>query len=142
MSLQEQEFGTKLGRHLDAGAADLRPGIAYRLQQARAAALDKLAEREQTAASAVVASSGRLAGAGGAAVSGGRGGRSLFAQPRLWVGILLIAAAGYGLQQWLAWQELEEIEDLDAKLLSSDLPIDAYLDRDFMQWLKSADANR
>ncbi len=42
-----------------------------------------------------------------------------------------------GYQQWTAWQELQELEDLDAQILTSDLPIDAYLDRGFQLWLKT-----
>ena len=30
---------------------------------------------------------------------------------------------------------IEELEDLDSQILTSDLPIDAYLDRGFQQWL-------
>ena len=38
-----------------------------------------------------------------------------------------------------AWQQRQraaELEELDAQLLSSDLPIDAYLDQGFAAWLK------
>ena len=52
---------------------------------------------------------------------------------------LIAAAAMFGYQQWTAWQELEELEDLDAQILTSDLPIDAYLDRGFQL---GSDANR
>ena len=50
----------------------------------------------------------------------------------------LIAAAGFGWQQWQAYQAINEAEEIDAQLLSSDLPIDAYLDRGFQAWLKTA----
>ena len=57
---------------------------------------------------------------------------------RLWIGIALIVAAGFGYQQWQAYQQLNDIEETDAAILSSDLPIDAYLDRGFQNWLKRA----
>ena len=73
---------------------------------------------------------------GGSGTAGG--GRSFWASGRLWVGIALIAAAGFGFQQWQAYQQLNDIEETDAAILSSDLPIDAYLDRGFQNWLKHA----
>ncbi len=66
------------------------------------------------------------------------GGRSFWASGWLWVGIALIVAAGFGFQQWQAYQQLYDIEETDAAILSSDLPIDAYLDRGFQNWLKHA----
>ena len=54
---------------------------------------------------------------------------------RLWVGVALIVAAAFGWQQWRAYRDLQVYEDLDAQILSSDLPIDAYLDRGFQAWL-------
>ncbi len=69
----------------------------------------------------------------------GTHGRSLWSSGRLWLGIALIAAASVGYQQWLACQQLSELEETDAALLSSDLPIDAYLDRGFQNWIKISD---
>jgi hypothetical protein len=52
----------------------------------------------------------------------------------------LLIAAVIGVQQWQEGQrgaqETAEIAEVDASLLKSDLPIDAYLDRDFQAWLK------
>jgi hypothetical protein len=50
-------------------------------------------------------------------------------------GVLLVA----GVLGIYAWQQNEtqiEIEEIDAKLLTDDLPLDAYLDRGFQDWLK------
>jgi len=44
--------------------------------------------------------------------------------------------ASFGFQQWMAYQQLTDIEETDAAILSSDLPIDAYLDRGFQNWLR------
>ena len=44
MIRDQDEFAKKLRGYLDAGAADLRAGTVYRLQQARAAALARMAE--------------------------------------------------------------------------------------------------
>jgi hypothetical protein len=48
----------------------------------------------------------------------------------------LIAAVGFGVQQWQAYRQLIELEETDAAILSSELPIDAYLDRGFQNWLR------
>ena len=52
-----------------------------------------------------------------------------------WLGILLIVAAAFGYHQWDEYRQLSEIEETDAALLSSDLPVDAYLDQGFQNWL-------
>ena len=82
----------------------------------------------------------RLAGAHGLAGSGTVGGGAPFLgeRPRSGSASLLIAAAGLGFQQWQAYQQLKDLEETDAAILSSDLPIDAYLDRGFQNWLKHA----
>ena len=125
-------FAKKITTYLDQGAADLKPGIAYRLQLARAEALARLADPKRSAERQVA-----LAHAGGGSATAG-GGRSMWSSGRLWVGIALIAAAGFGFQQWQAYQQMIDIEETDAAILSSDLPIDAYLDRGFQNWLKRA----
>jgi uncharacterized protein DUF3619 len=132
----EEEFGKKLKTYLDQGSADLRSGIAYRLQQARASAIARAAGQAETADVPVREVAHRLAGIGGSG-SQGMGERPLYGQPRVWLGIGLLVAAMIGYQQWTAWQDLQELEDLDAQILTSDLPIDAYLDRGFQLWLKS-----
>jgi hypothetical protein len=56
----------------------------------------------------------------------------------------ILVAAAIGLQQWQEQQRaarqaaarLAEIEETDARLLTSELPIKAYLDQDFQAWLK------
>ena len=126
-------FAKKITTYLDHGIADLKPGTSYRLQLARAEALARLADPqlapERRAALA-------QAGNGSGTASAGRGA----SRPGwwLWIGIALIVAAGFGYQQWQAYQQLYDIEETDAAILSSELPIDAYLDRGFQNWLKRA----
>lgn len=134
MSLREEEFGKKLKPYLDRGSRDLRSGVAYRLQQARASAIARAAGEAETANVTVLQDAQRLAGIGGAG-SQGLGERPLYSQPRVWLAIALLVAAMLGYQQWTAWQDLQELEDLDTQILTSDLPIDAYLDRGFQLWL-------
>ena len=133
MTSHDDTFAKKLTGYLDAGAADLKAGTAYRLQKARAAALERLAQP----AGARASESGlahAFAGSGGSGTGGGRG---LLTSVRLWLGIAIIVAAAFGYQQWQAYQQVNDLVELDAQILSSDLPIDAYLDQGFRNWLTS-----
>ncbi len=132
MTIRDEDFAKKIKTYLDHGAADLKAGTAYRLQLARAEALARLADPHRAAEL-------RVAGAQASGGSGAAGGnRPFWASGRLWIGIALIAAVGFGYQQWEAYQQQNEIEETDAAILSSELPIDAYLDRGFQNWLKHA----
>ena len=72
--------------------------------------------------------------------SAGSGPRSTLrtGSPVRWLGlVLLLGMLGFGYQQWHAVQQVREFEELDLHLLASDLPIDAYLDRGFQNWLRN-----
>ena len=130
MTTEDEYFTKKIKTYLDKSSTGLKAGTAYRLQLARQEALARLTDPQR-------ATELRLAGAHGGG-SGSVGGHSFWASGRLWIGILLIASAGFGFQQWQAYQLIRDTEEIDAALLSSDLPIDAYLDRGFQNWLKRA----
>ncbi|MBK7331091.1 MAG: DUF3619 family protein [Betaproteobacteria bacterium] len=131
MTANDKEIAGRIKTYLDAGTKELKSGTVYRLQQARAAALARVQDPKRAPEMA-------LAGAGG--TLGGT--RPFYAQVRFWIGVALIAAAGFGWQQWQAYQSfneaVHEAEEIDVKLLASELPIDAYLDRGFQAWLKTA----
>jgi hypothetical protein len=125
-------FAKKITTYLDQSVADLKAGTAYKLQLARTEALARLAHvARATEAHAAVAGAVNRTGT----MSGGRG---MGGRGWLWLGIASIMAAGFGYQQWQAYQQLNDIEETDAAILSSELPIDAYLDRGFQNWLKRA----
>jgi len=129
MNDPESDFARKVVRCLDRSVADLRPGTVYRLQQARATAMARVSPAPRTSPEMATA------GAGGA--SGG--GPGLRGNAVRWLGVaLLVAAAAFGYQQWHAMQQVREFEDVDLHLLASDLPIDAYLDRGFQNWLRNS----
>jgi Protein of unknown function (DUF3619) len=125
----EAEISTKIARYLDNGAAQLKAGTAYRLQLAREQALARLAEPQR-------ASDFALASAGGGTLGGGR---SVLADVRVWIGILLIVGGVLFYQYWQTAQQVREITDTDAAILTSDLPIEAYVDRGFQNWLKHSE---
>lgn len=128
MNDRESEFARKLVRQLDRGLGDMRSGTLYRLQEARAAAMAGLDAARMAGV--------ELAGAGSGNVGDGRHGRT---GPVRWLGAALVAGAlAFGYQQWHAVQQVHEFEEIDLHLLASDLPIDAYLDRGFQNWLRTA----
>ena len=124
----QNEIAKKITGYLDRATAELKPGTAYKLQLARQEALSRLAEPRRV--SELV-----LAGAGG----GTLGGRRFFADARIWVGVLLIVGGVLSFQYWQSVQQAHDIEETDAAILSSDLPIEAYLDRGFQAWLKRSE---
>ena len=140
MTTSDDNFAKKLTGYLDLGAADLKAGTAYRLQKARAAAMERLTQPAGARASESRLAHA-LAGTGGTGRSGTGGGKGMLSSVRVWLGIAIIVAAAFGYQQWQAYQQLNEqvneIVELDSQLLSSDLPIDAYLDQGFRNWLTS-----
>ena len=129
--INEDEFAKKITGYLDSGASGMRAGTLYRLQQARARAMESLAAPAPAVQTRMAHA---LAGVGhGSSGEGGlrRGG---------WLGlgaVLIAAMLIFGWQQWVTWQQTREIEELDAQILSSDLPIDAYIDQGFKTWLTS-----
>ena len=54
--------------------------------------------------------------------------------------LLVVMALALVSQQWIETQqdaEQQKLAEIDAAMLISDLPLDAYLDRDFQAWLHS-----
>ena len=130
MTSRETEIANKITPYLDQATADLKAGIVYRLQLARADALTRLSDPQRVIAPELAHA---LAGAG---IASRPSPRFNF---RLWLGIaVFVIVAGFSWQQWRTFQDTREFEELDAQILSSDLPIDAYLDRGFQNWLKAS----
>lgn len=140
MTADERQFAAKIATYLNLSAAEPKPGTLYQLQQARARALAQLAETERERNLTLAGAHGF---AGGAATAGrpARRGHLPWVNWALWVGIVLIVAGGVFFQDWDAAQETREIEETDAAILASDLPIDAYLDQGFHTWLRLQDDN-
>ena len=138
MSDHDREFAKKLTSYLDAGTAGLKAGTAYKLQLARAEALARLRDPKRAPA---VRMTPALAGAGAGTGTTGSGPSTRPIFYKVGLAVLLIAAAALGYQQWQAYQVIADLEETDAAILSSDLPIDAYLDRGFQNWLKHISAD-
>ena len=127
MTTNEREIASKITSYLDRGTAELKSGMAYKLQLARQAALARFGEPKHAAELV-------LAGAGGSV-----GGRRLLTDVRIWLGILLVVGGIVSFQYWQTAQQARDIEETDAAILSSELPIEAYLDRGFQAWLKRSE---
>jgi hypothetical protein len=121
--VNERELGSKIAGQLEQGANQLRQGTLYRLQAARSAALQKYQAEPELA----VAGSGH-------AVSRLRHGHLLSARVLLPLAFVLLSLGG--IAYWHTTKQNSDVEDIDAHLLTGDLPINAYLDKDFDAWLK------
>jgi hypothetical protein len=129
--MNEQHLASTITTALDAGLR-LGPETAARLKLARERALERhgMARSDATAV---------LAGRGATARPGGS-----WAQAGLSVACLLVALVGVHYWQEARQAELaaaqftEELVEVDTQVLTSDLPIKAYLDEDFQSWLKQS----
>jgi hypothetical protein len=121
--MNEQELAGRIVQHLDAGLGRIKQGTLYQLQSARTAALDHYRVPEPVLG---------MAWAGDVAY---RLGLSRF-NPRhlLALGLLLLSLTGMTYWQYVI--QANDISEIDASLLTGELPIDAYLDSDFEAWLK------
>jgi hypothetical protein len=99
----------------------VRPEVEARLARARMQAL----ERHQPQSALAWADN----------VTGGAGGWAGLAL-RVLVPLAMLIATGAAIYMWEQNQRAAELEEIDAQLLTDDLPIDAYLDRGFQNWLK------
>ncbi len=128
--MNEQQFGSRI-RHLLNQGLRLDAAAGERLQAARRAALER--QRPEPAPALRWADNvlGGWQGLGGWGVL----------SARVLVTLLVLVAATFGIYSWQEKQRLAEIVEIDAQLLTDDLPIDAYLDRGFQNWLKKRAAD-
>ncbi|AIO25341.1 MULTISPECIES: DUF3619 family protein [Burkholderia] len=136
---REHEFALKVRRALDERAADLPAATTDRLAAARRAALARKKPEAATVPVFVPAFAG-AAGAYGTAPAGRpQAGRPSFARRllRAWPLALLLAGL-VGIAYWEDMQRTAELADIDAAMLSDDLPLNAYLDHGFNAYLSRA----
>jgi len=122
--MNEQELAKQIVQHLDQGLGQIKQGSLYQLQSARMAALNHYRESPQTVFG--------MAWAGDFAfrITHNRhfNLRNLIAAGMLVLGLI-------GVTYWQSMQS-SDIAEIDASLLSGELPISAYLDSGFEAWLK------
>ena len=127
MNQPEQELAKKLVQHLDHGVDRLGPGVRERLLTARNAALSKY--REQPAPVLGLAWAGQAAAR--ITEPGFYDARNLIA-----ISALVLALVGVGYWQISVLGNGNDTADIDAHLLTDELPVSAYLDKGFDSWLK------
>ena len=122
-AMNERQFGNKVRQALNRGLARVDSTTAERLRAARERALAR--QRMELSPAMAWADS----------VAGSVGGWPGMAWRVLVPAALLALLLGAG-QYWQSSQRAAEIEEIDAQLRTDDLPIDAYLDRGFQNWLR------
>jgi hypothetical protein len=124
--MSEQDFVRSVTRHLDAGLDDLPPSVLYRLRAARDTALAHTQEHQSFPGSADEGAAGRP-------------GSVLRRRMLAPVAVLLLVAIGMLLWQQQTRQvaptQYADFADVDAEVLTDDLPVVAYLDPGFEIWL-------
>ncbi len=122
--MNEKEKAQKITRTLDWGTSQLDGDKLAKLRAAREAAMKNF--REPVAVSGMMTSTGQMLDVSG-----------WLRKPLFWLPILAIAAA---LVTYNAMDDdvADTAGELDAKLLTGELPINAFLDKDFGSWVKES----
>ena len=129
-ALQSQDrFGRRVAARLDSGAAELPRDITERLRAARVQALAQRKPSLQVAAS--------VSGSAGQATlgSGDQGWWNRIASA---LPLIALAAGLIAIHVVQNERRANEVAEVDAALLTDDLPPSAYADPGFVQFLKSA----
>ena len=121
--MNEQQIAYRIKQLLNRGL-DLDAGKLARLKAAREAALVRQRVESRVPAWAWADN-----------VIGKSGGPSALI-PRLLLPMAVLILGLIAINQWRDTQIAAEIEEIDAGVLTSDLPLDAYLDKGFDAWLK------
>ena len=127
-AMNEHQFGDRIAHLLNQGLR-LDAHELARLRDAREQALERL----QPEPAGALAWAGRLVGSWG-----GWGMVSL----RLAAPVVALGIAVSAVYTWQQKQRAAEVDEIDALLLTDDLPLDVYLDRGFQNWLKKTAAEQ
>jgi hypothetical protein len=121
--MNEQHIAYRIKQYLNQGL-DLDSGKLARLKSAREQALAR--QRVESPAAGLAWAGNVLGRFGGPA--------SLI--PRVLLPTAVLVLGLIAINQWRDSQQAVEIEEIDAAVLTGDLPLDAYLDKGFDAWLK------
>lgn len=121
---EEDRVGKEIAKLLNRGLDDVDQMALHRLRAARRVALDKCEPSKNIIQA-------------GAAISAQGGDDSFFSHPTkllLSIAVLLILL---GSIYWKITHEAEDNAAIDTMILADDLPVEAYIDDEFDQWLDS-----
>lgn len=124
--MNEDRYGYRVRQALNHGLKDIPPAASRRLEAARHLALSK---QKQTVPQVTFAAAGNFS----FDISGNGG-----PKPYLKQGLAILALL---LGMWLSFywhsvQYVTELEEVDSALLADDIPPEAFMDDDFIEWLK------
>ncbi|MEO8101265.1 MAG: DUF3619 family protein [Betaproteobacteria bacterium] len=123
--MNEKDFGQKIARTLNWGLSQLEEDKLARLRAARRQAMD--AYREPVNILGVVTVSGQTLNV-----------THWIRKPLFWLPMLAVAIAIIAYTFNSTDDIYDDVGELDAKLLTGELPIDAFLDKDFASWVKES----
>lgn len=128
MNQPDDELARRIVTHLDAGVDQLDAETRERLRRARDRALGRYRAPRPPPVLGLA-----WAGQAMARLSAHR-----FYSIRNVLVVTLVVLALAGVAVWSAFAPSNELADIDASLLTDELPISAYLDKGFDTWLKRA----
>jgi hypothetical protein len=127
----QDRFGLKAASYLSAGAAELPHDISERLRVARAQAISK---RKVVRLGPAV----QVVGYGGSAVLGWGGGVSWWARIGSIVPLIALVVGLLAINSIQNDNRAQEVAEVDAALLTDELPPAAFADSGFVQFLKTS----
>lgn len=133
MNTEELNFAYKVRHALNERLEDLPPATTDRLAQARQMALARKKPDAAARRTAPVVR-GELAG-----VQGGNWSFSWFNRMGVALPLLVLVAGLIGIYQYEQQEHIAEIAELDAAVLSDELPLSAYLDHGFNAYLNQSE---
>lgn len=141
--MNEQLFAHRIRQALDESAEQLPYRVTQRLARSRELALSRMPAA--TAALQTAGDAGRRhASATIVATVAGPGSPPSDERPSLWlriagglVPVVVVAVGLYGIGAWKAMQEAEETAEVDAALLTDDVPLEAYVDKGFGVFIRN-----
>jgi Protein of unknown function (DUF3619) len=125
MNVNEAEIGKKIIRHLNVATNQLDQPTLDKLKSVRLKALEAYSHQP------VMQTSPALAGAGRTMSFGGR-------SAMLWVPVATLLLAVGGLIYWQQTAQHHDYDEVDAMLLSDELPIHALTSQEFESWLNKS----
>jgi hypothetical protein len=122
--MNEQDLARQIVQRLNGGLDNIKQGTLYQLQSARQKALDRYRAAPQPVLGLAVA--GNVAS---------RSSHSRYLNARYIAAAALLVLSLIGISYW-QFVMSNDVAEIDLSLLTSDLPINAYLDSGFDAWLK------
>lgn len=123
--MNEEEFGQKITRTLNWGLSRIEEDKLAKLRAGRRKAMD--AYREPVTILGLVTVSGQTLNVS-----------NWIRKPLFWLPVLAVSAALVTYSLNSGDDVYDDVGELDAKLLTGELPIDAFLDKDFASWVKES----